>query len=171
MNRQRLFVAGLGFAVALPAALLAQGTGSVELGGFGQFTRADGAWRVSNGFGLGGRVGFHFMPRLALEADASFSTFDNKAPRPDGSTEQSTFAGRIMYSIPFGMGGRMHQFMMGAGAGGQRFGGHNDFSFSPDVGLRFTLPGAIALRFDGVLEYVENPTAATFGFPPVIGVN
>jgi peptidoglycan-associated lipoprotein len=173
MSRQRLCVAGLvgiaGLALAGPAA--AQKAGTVEVGGFGQFTRADEAWRVKNGYGFGGRLGVFVNRRWTLEADASASTFSNKAPRAAGNTDQQTFAGRVMYNIPFGLGGNTDHFMFGGGVGGQRFDGHSDFSISPDVGVRFMLGNVVALRFDGLVEYVENATAASFGFPPVIGVN
>ena len=69
------------------------------------------------------------------------------------------------------MGGRTHHFLLEAGAGAQRFASHTDFSVPLGAGFRFSLNNALALRFDGIVEYVENPTAATFGFPPVIGVN
>jgi peptidoglycan-associated lipoprotein len=170
MSRQRVFVAGLvGIALAGPAA--AQNTGNVEIGGFGQYTHADDAWHVQSGFGLGGHIGVFVTRRFALEGDASVSTFLNQAPRASGNTQQQTFAGRLMYNIPFGWKSKTNQLMFGVGAGGQRFGGHTDFSATPDVGLRFVWWDHIALRFDGLVEYVENPTAATFGFPPTIGVN
>ena len=70
-----------------------------------------------------------------------------------------------------GMGGRTHQFLLEAGAGGERFAGHTDFTVPLGGGFRFMLSDAIALRIDGIVEYVENPTAATFGFPPTVGVN
>jgi Outer membrane protein and related peptidoglycan-associated (lipo)proteins len=170
MQRHRLLIAGLTLGAAATP-LAAQSTGNVELGAFGQFTRADGAWQVDNGFGFGGRLGVFLHPRWELEADASASTFSNKASRGSGNSDQQTYAARLMYNLPFGMGGRTHQFLLGAGVGGQRFNKHSDFSVSPDVGFRFKLADAVALRFDGVLEYVENPTAATFGFPVVPGVN
>src|SRR5262245_66672929 len=124
MSRQRLFVgAFVTSLIAVPAA--AQSAGGVEVGGFGQFTRADAAWRVKNGFGLGGRLGYFLTSRWELEADASFATFTNKAPRASGSTQQQTFAGRITYNLPFGMGGRKHKFIAGAGLREQSFGGNN----------------------------------------------
>jgi peptidoglycan-associated lipoprotein len=170
MNRRRLYVAGfVGFVLAGPVA--AQNTGNVEVGGFGQYTRADDAWHVKSGFGVGGRAGVFVTRRISLEADLSISTFNNQAPRAAGNTQQQTFAGRIMYGIPFGWKSKTNQLIFGGGVGGQRFAGHTDFSVSPDVGLRFVWWDHIALRFDGLIEYVENPTAATFGFPPVIGVN
>lgn len=170
MHQQRLLIAGFA-AVALAAPLVAQKAGSVEVGGFGQFTRADGAWQVKNGYGLGGRAGIFLNNRVELEADASASTFNNKASRGSGTSDQATFAGRLTFNLPFGMGNRTHQFLIEPGVGAQRFNGHNDFSFSPGLGVRFNLLSIVMLRLDGILEYVENPTAATFGFPATPGVN
>ena len=174
MRRRRLRIAGLAVAVSavgVARPVAAQGAGNVEVGGFGQYTKADEAWHVKSGFGLGGRVGVFLTRRWALEGDLSLSTFQNQAPRAVRATrQQSTFAGRIMYNIPFGFAGSTSQFTFGGGAGGQRFGGHTDFSASPDVGVRLNV-GHVGLRFDGIVEYVENATAATFGFPAVIGRN
>jgi peptidoglycan-associated lipoprotein len=173
MHPHRLSVAGLvaAFSLGWASSLSAQSAGSFEIGGFGQFTRADAAWHVKNGFGFGGRLGVFLNRRWELEADGSISTFENEAPRASGNTTQQTFAGRLTYNLPFGMGGRTSHFLLGVGAGGQRFGGHNDFSISPGAGFRFMLGDFVALRLDGLVEYVENPTAASFGFPPVVGVN
>jgi peptidoglycan-associated lipoprotein len=83
-----------------------------------------------------------------------------------------TYNGQINFNLPFGMGGRTHHFLLEAGAGGQRFASHTDFSVPLGAGFRFSVSDALALRFDGIVEYVENPTAATFGFPPGgVGVN
>ncbi len=148
----------------------AQSAGNVEVGGFGQYTKADEAWNVKSGFGLGGRLGVFLTRRFALEGDLSLSTFQNLPARGPGNTAQSTIAGRLMYNIPFGFARSTSQFTFGGGLGGQRFGGHTDFSVSPDVGVRLNI-GHVGLRFDGLIEYVENATAATFGFPVVIGKN
>src|SRR5262245_39974142 len=104
----------------LAAPLAAQQRGSVEVGGFGQYTRADGAWNVKSGPGVMGRLGVFVTPRVSLEADASFSNFTNAAPRPSGKTEQQTFAGRAVYNLPFGLGGRTHHLLAELGAGVQR---------------------------------------------------
>lgn len=157
--------------VVLAAPLAAQRGGAFELGGFGQYTIADDAWHVKNGFGGGGRLGVFLDSRWELEATAAFSNFTNEAPRASGSSSNQTFSGQINYNLPFGMGGRTHQFMLELGAGAQRFASHSDFAVPMGAGLRFSLSDAVALRFDGIVEYVENPTASTFGFPPVIGVN
>ena len=155
----------------LAAPIGAQRSGTVELGGFGQYTFVDDAWHVKNGFGGGGRLGVFLTPRWELEATAAFSSFDNEAPRASGSSSNQTYSGQINYNVPFGMGGRTHQFLLELGAGAQRFASHSDFSVPMGAGLRFSLSDVVALRFDGIVQYVENPTAATFGFPPVVGVN
>jgi peptidoglycan-associated lipoprotein len=126
---------------------------------------------VKNGFGGGGRLGLFLNPRWELEATAAFSSFTNEAPRASGTSSNQTFSGQINYNLPFGMGGRTHQFLLELGAGAQRFASHSDFSVPMGAGFRFSLSDLLALRFDGIVEYVENPTAATFGFPPVTGVN
>ncbi|HEY4133230.1 MAG TPA: peptidoglycan-associated lipoprotein Pal, partial [Gemmatimonadaceae bacterium] len=82
-----------------------------------------------------------------------------------------TFTGQLTYGIPFGLGGGTHQFLLEAGAGSEQFGGHTDFTVPLGAGFRFVLGDVVALRFDGIVQYVENPTAATFGFPPVTGTN
>ena len=170
MHARFLLKAGLLGAV-FAAPLAAQRGGTVEIGGFGQYTIVDDAWHVKNGPGGGGRLGVFLTPRWELEATAAFSSFDNEAPRASGSSSNQTFDGQINYNLPFGMGGRTHQFLLEIGAGAQRFASHSDFSVPMGAGLRFNVADAVALRFDGIVAYVENPTAATFGFPQVVGVN
>lgn len=170
MRRQRMVVAGLVIFAAVP--LGAQQAGSVEIGGFGQFVRPDYAWHVKDGLVAGGgRIGVFFTPRWQLEGDASVSTFTNKAPRPSGSTSQQTFAARLNFNIPFGSDSRTNHLIAGIGVGGQRFDGTSDFSFSPGAGVRFMLGPAVALRLDGLVEWVENRKAPTLEFPTGVGVN
>jgi peptidoglycan-associated lipoprotein len=173
MHPQRPSIAVLaGIVVAAYAArLAAQSPGNVEIGGFGQFTRADAAWQLQNGWGGGGRLGVFLTSHLELEADAGFSNLTNEPPRPSGSTSAQTFNGQFTYNIPFGAGGRTHHLLLEAGAGGERVDGHNDFSVPLGGGLRVALGDVVALRFDGIVEYVENPTGSTFGFTQTVGLN
>ncbi len=169
MHTNRLLIAVLSAAIVSP--LGAQRAGTVEIGGFGQFTRVDAAWHVDNGWGGGGRLGVFFTPRWELEATAASSSFDNQAPRAAGSSTNQTFTGQINYNLPFGLGGHTHQLLLEAGAGAQRFASHTDFTVPLGGGFRFNFNDVVALRLDGIVQWVENPTAATFGFPPVVGVN
>jgi peptidoglycan-associated lipoprotein len=169
MSTHRLLVAGLSLAVSLP--VYAQSAGNVEIGGFGQFVRMDGAWHVKNGWGGGGRLGVFLTRRFEFEATAGFSSSDNEPPRAAGTSSGQTFTGQLNYNLPFGMGGRTHALLLEAGAGAQRFAGHTDFTLPLGGGIRWMLSDALALRFDGIVQYVENPTAATFDFPLTIGRN
>jgi peptidoglycan-associated lipoprotein len=173
MHPRRLLMAVVAGSVAAGygGRLAAQSGGNVEIGGFGQFTRTDAAWRVKNGFGGGGRLGVFLTRHWELEGDFGISSFTNEPPRASGSSTNQTFTGQLTYNIPFGLGGNTHQLLLEAGAGGERFAGHTDFTVPLGGGLRFMLGEHFSLRFDGIVQYVENPTASTFGFPPVVGVN
>lgn len=171
MRTQRLAVASIVLALVASVEAGAQKAGTTELGVFGQFTRADEAWHTDNGFGLGGRLGVFLNRRWELEGTFSASSFNNQAPRASGSSSVQTFSGQLNFNLPFGLGGQTHDLIFEGGVGGQRFGGHSDFSVPYGGGLRLHFTNAVALRLDGIVEYVENPTAATFGFPPIFGVN
>lgn len=170
MKSHRLLIAAVA-ASAVATPLAAQSAGNVELGGFGQFSRPDGGWHVNNGLGLGGRLGVFLTNRWQLEGTIAASSFDNTSPRPSGTSSNQVFTGQINYGIPFGLGGHTHQLLLEAGAGAQRFASHNDFTVPLGGGVRFMLSDAFALRFDGVVQWVENPTAPGFGFPVSSGVN
>src|SRR5689334_21621192 len=156
MRSSQLLIAGLAITavvVGVPNRRLeAQSAGTVEVGGFGQFTRTDAAWHVKNGGGAGGRLGVFLTSHLELEAAASFSSFTNEPPRASGSSSAQTFNGQFTFNIPFGAGGRTHDLLFEAGAGVERFADHNDFSVPLGGGLRIALTDAIALRFDGIVE-------------------
>ena len=171
MRIQHLAVASIVLGCIGPAEAAAQHLGATELGVFGQFTKADEAWHTDNGFGLGGRLGVFLNRRWELEGTASTASFNNQSPRASGSSSVQTFNGQINFNLPFGVGGQTHDLILEAGAGGQRFAGHTDFSAPYGGGLRLHFTNAVALRLDGIVEYVENPTAATFGFPLQLGVN
>jgi peptidoglycan-associated lipoprotein len=167
MTSQRLVSAVLGGALvafcAAPAA--AQKAGVVELGGFGQYTIPSDAYSVQSGFGGGGRLGVFLSSRWELEADASASSLNNKSPLASGSTSQQTFAGRLEYNIPFAAGGNTSHFVLEAGAGDERFGGINQFSLSPGLGLRFMFGDVVGLRLDGLAEYTPSGGVTTAATP------
>jgi peptidoglycan-associated lipoprotein len=171
MRIQHLAVASIVLASVGPPEVGAQQLGTTELGVFGQFTRADEAWHTDDGFGVGGRLGVFLNRRWELEATLSDASFNNQAPRASGSSTVQTFNGQINFNLPFGFAGQTHDLILEAGAGGQRFAGHTDFSAPYGGGLRLRFTNAVALRLDGIVEWVENPSAATFGFPLQPGVN
>src|ERR1043166_4484962 len=149
----------------------AQHPGRVEIGAFGQFTVTDPAWRLQNGWGFGARLGYFLTHRWELQADVAQTSHTNGPPRPAGTTTRQTYAGRVSYNIPFGMGGRYHEFQLSGGVGGERVGSHTDLAVTPGGGLRFALTDNVSLRLAGIVDYVINPADDLFAFPTTPGRN
>lgn len=164
MQYRRLMVSAL-TAVLLGAPAAAQRPGTLEFGVFGQYSFMDAAWSLKNGAGIGGRLGMYVAPRFLLEADAASSTLNGKSPRPGGSYSFRTYAARLVYNLPV----NGNEFLISGGLGGENGDGATDFSMTPGIGYRWHLTDNIALRFDGLVEYVENPTDRLFSFPPPAG--
>jgi peptidoglycan-associated lipoprotein len=151
--------------------------GTVEIGGFGQWTWFDeNAGRPGSvpkdGFGYGGRVGvFLSNPSFQLEGDGYYSPHDNdEDPLPIGGAEDinaHAFALRLNYNFPLGnLLGSQSQFIIGAGGvrTSYRYSGpgilEDDYTYGYGVsglaGLRLGLVNRVALRLDGVLDYMPN---------------
>lgn len=140
----------------------AQKAGNVEVGAFGQFTTMDTPWALKNGFGIGGRLGVFVTPRWELEADIANSNLTVQPPRIGTGTKQvMTYTAGLLYNIPQ----RKNQILIEAAVGGQRVDGGSDFMMQPGIGYRWNLNNTVALRFDGVVAYVENPSDKRFAFP------
>jgi len=167
MRKILLFAGAL--AAAMPAA--AQEKGTVEIGGFGRFTRYDGSFSVSNkrenSYGFGGRLGYFFSPKFSLEADASFNATDL----------ENYFTGQISSPIrywPIHLRGMFHaplgnkwNFLVGAGPVMNHFGNSNnatvktifgkDFGVGGLVGLRYKVNNWLSIRGDGTLDLIASP--------------
>ncbi|HEY0015420.1 MAG TPA: outer membrane beta-barrel protein [Longimicrobium sp.] len=159
-----------------PAAAQSPRAGTVEIGAFGQWTSFDeNAGRVNvvpeDGFGYGGRLGFFLTPRFQLEADGYYSpqdrdpdeTFCCTGAQPTG-IDASGFALRLNYNVPIAS---LMQLVVGAGGvrTNYAFTGGNDadadsaitsWGASGLAGLRFAIAGPVALRVDGVADYMPN---------------
>ncbi|HET7232007.1 MAG TPA: outer membrane beta-barrel protein [Longimicrobium sp.] len=151
-------------------------TGTIEIGAFGQWTQFDAnAGRPDvvpeDGLGYGGRLGLFFTSRLQLEADGYYSPQDRD---PDESFcctgERSTrvnasgIALRLNYNFPLAS---LMQLVVGAGAvrtnyafdGGTAADADSaitSYGASGLAGLRFVLASALAIRVDGVADYMPN---------------
>ncbi|MEX2611921.1 MAG: hypothetical protein WEA24_18505 [Gemmatimonadota bacterium] len=163
-------------ALLLAAPLAAQRPAVVEIGGFGQWTRFDDNAgrenaRPENGLGYGGRAGVFLSRNWQLEADGYYSPQDRKLTEefcclglfPD-EVNASAFALRLNYNVPLGMGARSH-FILGGGAVRTKYafvGGNApdssvaNFGASGLAGLRVGLMGPLALRVDGVADYMPQ---------------
>ncbi|HYW08390.1 MAG TPA: outer membrane beta-barrel protein [Longimicrobium sp.] len=159
--------------------------GTVEIGGFGQWTWFDeNAGRVNvvpeDGFGYGGRLGIFVLPRVQLEADGWFSPQDRDldesfcctGEQPTG-VDASAFALRLNYNFPFAtLLGQQSQLVLGLGAvrtnyaftgGTAEESSVNSFGASGLAGLRIGIANHVALRLDGVADYMPDaePSANT----------
>jgi len=153
--------------------------GTVEIGPFVQWTWFDnnagnGTTAVpKDGLGYGGRVGvFLTDPHWEIEGDGYYSPQDNDAA--SGGANRPTdvnahaFAARLLYNVPISLMGRQSQFIIGAGAtrtsykfkGGTSStnGDSYTYNFGPtaDVGLRLGVANRVAIRLDGVADYMFN---------------
>jgi len=154
--------------------------GTVEVGGFAQWTWFDeNAGRPGSvpedGLGYGGRVGvFLSDPRFQIEGDGYYSPQDRDADdvicclgTQAEEIKAHAFALRLNYNFPLGnLMGRQSQFIIGGGVvrTNYRFEGPNDeamgytynYGASGLAGLRLGVANRIALRLDGVLDYMPT---------------
>jgi hypothetical protein len=174
MISPRSWTIGTMAALLIAGPVAAQRPGMVEVGGFGQWTWFDdNAGRPNavpqNGLGYGGRLGVFLTRNWQVEADGYYSPQDRKLTEefcclgmfPD-EVIASAFALRLNYNVP--VGGRS-QAILGAGATRThyRFEGGNaaiesvaNFGASGLLGLRMGLMERVALRVDGVADYMPN---------------
>jgi peptidoglycan-associated lipoprotein len=153
--------------------------GTVELGGFGQWTWFDeNAGRPGSvpkdGIGFGGRLGvFLSNPRWQLEGDGYYSPHDNDDETPGAGQADDinahALALRLNYNFPLGyLMGRQSQFIIGLGGVRTNYryspsgsvAPADDYSYGYGVsglaGLRLGIVNRVALRFDGVADYMPN---------------
>jgi peptidoglycan-associated lipoprotein len=154
--------------------------GTLELGGFVQYSFMDdnagfnGGNRPDDGLGYGGRVGVFLTPNWEIEGDGQWSPLDNTfaantAPIPVRRFETidySTFALRLNYNFPFaGFLGSNSSFLVGGGVVRTNYGAGDDVTPRPATynygasgiaGLRIGFAPRVALRIDGVVDYMPN---------------
>jgi hypothetical protein len=168
-----LFVGGAAVAQTPGAPL----PGTIEVGAFGQWTRFDeNAGRPnavpSDGLGFGGRLGFFFTPRFQLEGDGYYSPRDRDLTEAfccNGEQPTQVIASglalRLNYNHPIGsLLGGASQLILGAGAvrtsyafrGGAVDSSSADFGGSALLGLRLGIAPHVAIRLDGVADYMPG---------------
>jgi len=158
--------------------------GTLELGGFLQYTRFDdsagrqGA-NPKNGIGFGVRAGVFLLdPRWEIEWDGYYAGKDNNVPFGGGfnptaaptEVNAHAVAMRLNYNDALDVpGGHLGQFIVGVGGvrtsykfvGGTGKGSVSDtfaynYGVSGLLGARVGISNRTALRFDGVLDYMPN---------------
>src|SRR5688572_23575357 len=80
---------------AVPAS--AQRFGSVEVGGFGQYTLFGDVLQLDNSVGVGGMAGLFILPNFVVEADIAFGRSDGPL---SGKILYRPFHARASYHVP-----------------------------------------------------------------------
>jgi outer membrane protein OmpA-like peptidoglycan-associated protein len=144
----------------------AQRPGSVEIDGFGTWTRFDNSLDFKNRVGAGGGLGIFFWRNLALEGDASYTETHFKSGL--GDFKYIPIRARLAAHIP--LASSFSRLILGAGyvAGRYREQLHvTDNGFSGLLGLKLGLSQHIGLRADGIIDYFPSP----FNESPTNGSN
>ena len=147
--------------------------GTLEIGPFVQYTHFDdkAPGRPDNHIGFGGRVGvFLTDTHWELEGDGQ----NTKATRKESvgpffrnasaDVSYTSFALRMLYNIPIASAA---EFILGAGAVRSNYASEStissldrafqyNYGVSGDVGVRFRVANRVALRVDGVADYMKD---------------
>lgn len=161
--------------VCAMAALLFGGTaaaqepGSLLVGGFGQYTRLDAAYKAETGFhfgqlGWGGRIGAFMTPEWWLEAEGSYASINNATG--GGSLKYGPLSARLMYKFPTtsplslhaGIGGVLNSVRPNEDDRPVRGQGTYNYGVEGNVGASFGV-GGLNFRVDGLADYLPNPSA------------
>jgi peptidoglycan-associated lipoprotein len=159
MSVCRLATAGV--AASLFAAVAgAQTPGTLEVGGYGQYTIFDDRTQAENKIGVGGRVGVFFTPRWSFEGEASYTKLEGEdgasIGRNDDSDHYSPLALRLNYNLPFATNSAL---IVGGGVTRSDYGTVYNYGPSALLGARIGFGRAIALRVDGVYNYLPDEAA------------
>jgi len=146
--------------------------GTLEIGPFVQWTHFDddAPGAPKDHIGFGGRVGvFLSDTHWELEGDGQ----NTKTEREEGSVgfrnatpdiSYTTFALRMLYNVPIASAA---EFIIGAGAVRSNYAAEStinsldrafqyNYGVSGDVGVRFRVANRVALRVDGVADYMKD---------------
>ncbi|MBM4185749.1 MAG: OmpA family protein [Gemmatimonadetes bacterium] len=169
MRRVLLVAGALGF-LGLP--VYAQEKGTLELGGFGRYTKYDGSFSIGNksenSFGGGGRIGYFFSPKFSLELDGSFNATDLDNFYFNGQESSPIrywpFHLRGLYHAPLG---NKWNFLIGGGPVVNYFSKSSnavvktvngtDYGLGGLVGLRYKVNSWLSLRGDGTVDFITSP--------------
>jgi outer membrane protein OmpA-like peptidoglycan-associated protein len=160
--RARIPAAVALLAALASAGLAAQDAGTLEIGGFGRFTRFDRSLGLDNAFGGGGWLGVFVAPGLAIEGTGGYlSTSGPLAP----SGTLIPLHARLVYARPIAgpvavlLGGGYVHNVYGKTAN------VSDDGVSGLFGLRFGMGPSLALRVEAVEDFIPSPQNQSTGVP------
>lgn len=168
MLSTRLAVSGLLSLALVASPAAAQRFGTFEFGGLGRYTKFDTKYNFDNGTGFGGRVGMFLMPNFELEGEGSYLDIDRGGKElrfgPAGATHQANYtplSARGTFYIPV-----MSSASLYFGGGIVRSSYRYTYNWGPtaDVGVKIPIMSNLAIRLDGVADYLPEPSTTNFGF-------
>ncbi|HUQ79585.1 MAG TPA: OmpA family protein [Gemmatimonadaceae bacterium] len=83
--------------ISASSPLAAQRWGSIEVGGFGQYTMFGDVLHLDNALGVGGMVGFFILPNVVAEGDISIARTDGPL---GGKISYRPIHARVAYHVP-----------------------------------------------------------------------
>jgi OOP family OmpA-OmpF porin len=160
--RSRIPAAVAILAALASAGLAAQEAGTLEIGGFGRYTRFDRSLGLDNAFGGGGWLGVFVAPGLAIEGTGGYLT--TSGPLTPSGTLIPLHA-RLVYARPIAgpvavlLGGGYVHNVYGKTAN------VSDDGVSGLFGLRFGMGPSLALRVEAVEDFIPSPRNQSAGVP------
>jgi outer membrane protein OmpA-like peptidoglycan-associated protein len=134
--------------------ILAQKPGAFEIGGFGRYSKFDGALNFDDRVGFGGRLGIFVLPNLAVEGDASYTATYSAA---QDFIRSIPVHARLVYNLPVGEHGAL---LFGGGYTRQLFRkAYRETSSGAGglVGVRLGMGDLISIRLDATGDYIFKP--------------
>ncbi len=170
--RRAFLLAAASLLVAGP--LTAQGSGALEIGGFGRYNWYDKSFnqidssKHKNSWGGGARIGYFLTERWSLELDGSANATDlDQSNATSVGLVYWPFHLRAIYNVP--VSGTL-TWMLGGGANYNRYNvtseadqflkktyEGSDWGIGALTGFRLRLNETWALRVDGTMDYIPSP--------------
>jgi outer membrane protein OmpA-like peptidoglycan-associated protein len=152
----------VGIAVLVAAApAVAQTRGSMEFGAFGSagsFDRNIGG--LGNGAGGGGRFGMFLTPRLSLEVEGGAMRAGRVAGFAGSDVNVGLIYGRALWApVQWGR----TSLLVGAGITHVDYEFFESYGFSALGGVRFGFSPSVALRVDGIADFLANSPHTNLG--------
>ncbi len=131
----------------------AQKPGAFEIGGFGRYSKFDGALNFDSRVGVGGRLGVFVLPNLAVEGDASYTA---TASQEQEFIRAIPLHARLVYNLPLG---EYSALLIGGGYTRQLFRrGYRETKSGAGglLGLRLGTGDVVSIRLDFTGDYIPK---------------
>jgi outer membrane protein OmpA-like peptidoglycan-associated protein len=155
----RLISVGVALLIgAAPA--VAQVRGSMEFGAFGSAGSFDSKIGLDNGTGGGGRFGMFLTPRLSLEVDGLAMSASRASGFAGSDVNVGMIYGRALWAP---VQWSRTSLLLGAGITHVDYAFFESYGFSALGGVKFGFSPSVALRVDGIADFLANSPHTNFG--------